>query len=126
MDFGMAWTAYREQIARQLLEDTDVGEVMDLGWRPLAALLALPVGTLENVLAPLAPEVLAEVPAVGSFTIIFLHAVLLLEKNFGGALSLLRHPPDRLSMLQPVDATVDANLNVARGLEKHPNETLVS
>src|SRR5262245_49748378 len=56
----------REQIARQLLKHADVSEMMDLGRWPLAAHLALAVGAFENVLAPLPPKGLAEVPPVGS------------------------------------------------------------
>jgi hypothetical protein len=40
MNFGVAWLAQGDQIARQLLKHSDIGEVMDLSRAPLAAFLA--------------------------------------------------------------------------------------
>jgi hypothetical protein len=59
---------------------------MDFGWWPLAAFFALTVGALENVLAFLAPELVPEVPAIGSFSIEGLrHWILLADRNVRGA-----------------------------------------
>lgn len=69
MDLRVALPAYREQVARYLLKHADVSEVMDFGWRPLAAPLAFTVGAPQNVLAPLAPECLAEIPMIGDFAV---------------------------------------------------------
>jgi len=69
VNFRVALPADCEQVARQFLKHADVREVVDFGWWPLAALLALTVGGFENVLAPLAPEILAKVPVVSSLPI---------------------------------------------------------